>query len=325
MWGRAKKKKTLFSQKKYRITRPPVKYYKSTKARAGRLKLRPLHLVNILLVLGIGILLYFFIFSNFYNITEIQVSGNQAISTDDVLNITNQYLNQNTLFVFKHRNIFIFSKQGLFKRLNQSIILSDLKVDKILPNTIKLTLKEKNSALEWQSGNDKFLLDENGQIIKKYYAENSPQIFSLSASPTNAALTQVQPSGPEYLLIRNLSNQFANLGDYVLKPEQVAFIQQLQDKIKPYNYLTYSEIQVPNAYPEYFGLIMAGGWQIQFNLQDSVDAQLTRLNLLINQKIKKQNLSKLEYIDLRLGESIYYKFKDQQAVSQPAQASPQNP
>jgi hypothetical protein len=47
------------------------------------------------------------------------------------------------------------------------------------------------------------------------------------------------------------------------------------------------------------------------NLQDSLASQLNRLILLIDQKIKKENLNKLEYIDLRLGESIYYLFKGQ--------------
>lgn len=316
MWG-FKKKKNFLNTKKYRIVRQPVKYTNPFIKRKGLFQFKPMHLINLVLLMGIGIFLYFFIFSNFYNITDIQVSGNQVISTDDVLDITGQYLNQNTLWIFKHRNIFIFNKQALKKRLNEVIILNDLKVDKILPNTIKLTLEEKNSALKWLTDGNEYLLDNQGQIIKRYYVSATPQIFVLQAENSTSDSGQAQSNDSKFIKIRNLANQPVSLGDFVLKPENAAFIISLQDKIKGFDYLKYTEIDVPNAYPQYISMGMASGWQIQLNLLDSLEAQLNRLNLLIDQKIKKENLNQLEYIDLRLGESIYYKFKDQDKEQEP--------
>jgi cell division septal protein FtsQ len=309
MWG-FKKKKNLFSNKKYRIVRQQVKYKNPLIKRKGIFTLSPIRVINFFLIVGIFIFLYFFIFSNFYNINDIQVSGNQIISTDDVLDITNEYINENSFFVFKHRNIFIFSKNALKNRINSVIILADLKVDKILPNTVKLTLNEKNSALKWITNDNEYLIDQEGQIIKRYYISSTPDIFKLGMNDS-----EPKPAKPttdsKFINLRNLGNQNVTLGDFVLKPDNVSFILRLQDKIKDIEYLKYSEIEVPNSFPQYFSLIMASGWRIQFNLQDSLEVQLNRLNLLIDQKIKKENLNNLDYIDLRLGESIYYKFKGQ--------------
>jgi cell division septal protein FtsQ len=308
MWG--KTKKNLFNNKRYRIIRQQVKYKNPLIKRAGIFELKPIRIINSFLLIGIIIFLYLFIFSNFYNITDIQVSGNQIISTDDVLDITNQYISQNSFFIFKHKNIFVFNKNALKQRINEVIILDDLKVNKILPNIIKLTLQEKNSAVKWLTNDKEYLVDNQGQVIKQYYVSSTPAIFNLKTGNTSLN-TATQPEiESRFVRIRNLSSQTVNLGDLVLKPENVSFILNLQAKIKDVDYLKFTEIDVPNVFPQYLSLIMAEGWQIQFNLEDSLEAQLKRLNLLIDQKIKKENLKKLEYIDLRLGESIYYKFKD---------------
>jgi cell division septal protein FtsQ len=318
MWG-SKKRKNFFSSKKYRIVKQPVKYLNPFNKKRQRFQFKPMVVINLILLMGIGGFIYFFIFSNFYNVTDIQVSGNEVIATDDVLDITGQYLSQNQLFILKNRNIFLFSKNAIKKRLNEVIILEDLKVDKILPNTIKLTLVEKNSAIKWLSNDNEYLLDNQGQIIKRYYVSATPQIFVVQPGNNASNTTPVASNESKFIKLRNLANQPVNLGDYVIKAENAGFILELANKIKDVEYLKFTEIDLPNAYPQYLSVIMAGNWQIQLNLLDSVSLQLNRLNLLIDQKIKKENLNRLEYIDLRLGESIYYKFKEQ-PESKPAES-----
>lgn len=309
MWG--KKKKNLFSNKKYRIIRHQVKYKNPLSKKRKIFELKPIKIINFFLLIGIAIFLYFFVFSNFYDITDIQVAGNEVISTDDVLDITNQYLSQNSLLIFKHRNIFIFNKNALKKRINEVILLDNLKVDKILPNTVKLTITEKDSAVKWLTNEKEYLVDNQGQIIKQYYTSSTPTIFNMNDADNVINDTLGQDTESKFIKLRDLSNQAANLSNFVLKAENISFILSLQDQIKDKDYLKFNEIDVPSTFPQYISLIMAEGWQIQFNLKDSLEAQLKRLNLLIDQKIKKENLNKLDYIDLRLGESIYYMFKGQ--------------
>lgn len=307
MWF-SKNKNKLHKGRIYRIERPKTKYKNPLSLKKSILKLKALKIINIILLIGIVCGLYFFLFSSFYNITDIQVAGNKIASTDDILDVTNSYLNQNRLLILKNRNIFLFGKNGLNNKINEVIILDDLVINKILPNTLKLTLVEKDAAVKWVSAGKEYLIDSNGQIIKKYYKLETPEIFAMTGDSTTAAAPIIED---KFTKLVNLSNQTVNLGDQVLSMDNMAFIKQLLDKLSQNGYQI-REIDMPNAFPQYLSVVMVKDWQIHFSLKDTLEAQLSRLNLLVDQKINKTNLDSLDYIDLRLGESIYYKFKGQE-------------
>ena len=48
------------------------------------------------------------------------------------------------------------------------------------------------------------------------------------------------------------------------------------------------------------------GPMIYFNLQEDIEKQVTKLLVLMNEKLKN-NLGEKEYIDLRYGDKVYYK------------------
>jgi len=306
---KAKNRKNIFASKRYKIERSSVRYRNPFHIKKGLFNFKVFKVINIILIIGILACLYFFIFSNFYNITNIEVFGNQIISADDILDITNNYLATNKLFIFKNRNIFIFNKNEFKKKINQAILLDDIKIEKILPNTIRLTLKEKNVALKWISNDQEYLIDRQGIIIKRIYKLTTPEIFQINkpAQSTNSALT-----ADNYLIVKNSANNDANLGDKVLNPENIDFIFKLKEQTDKLGYFQIKDVLVPNNLPQFIIIETNSGWQVFFNLADNLDDQINRLNVLIRDKIKKENLNRLEYIDLRLGESVYYKFKEQQ-------------
>ncbi len=300
-----KKRKAILGSKKYKIERQAVRYRNPLRLKKGLFQFKLFRIINLILFIGIFACLYFFIFSDFYNITNIEVFGNQIISSDDILDITNDYLAKNKLLVFKNKNIFLFDRNDLKEKINEVIILQDLKVEKILPNTIRITLKEKDSALKWLTSNQEYLVDKEGLIIKRYYKFITPKIFSLIEIEKASA----KKSDSNLLQIINLANQEINLGDRVLNPEDVEFILNLIPKLKEKDYSKIKTVSVPNNFPQYLIVEFEPGWLIHFNLADSIESQLNRLDALINQKIEKSNLPYLDYIDLRLGESVYYKMK----------------
>lgn len=296
--------KGFFDQKKYRIgggarTKRPFRLKKDF------FKLTPSKIVNIILILAIIFSVYFFLFSNFYSITNIEVAGNHIISTDDILDIADNYLAQNSLLVFKHRNIFICSKNELRRRINEYILLNELKIDKILPNTIRITLSEKDAALKWVSGDQSYLVDKNGIIIKRFYKLTIPKIYQLSEIKNEVE----KGSEENFLKIINQANENVNLGQKIFNKEDVDFIFKLQEKLGQLDYLKFKDISVPNNLPKYLIVNTEAGYILQFNLSQPVEEQISRLELLVREKIGKENMHRLEYIDLRLGESVYYKFK----------------
>lgn len=309
------KKNKRGKAKVYKIVRPKIKYKNPLLIKKGLFKFKLFKIVNILLLICILGCIYFFILSDFYSITEIKVTGNQVVSTDDILEVTNNYLITNTLFFLKNRNIFIFNRNKLAKNINDLVILEDIKIEKILPGTITINIKEKNAALKWITANNEYLLDNQGQIIKRYYKMDTAPIFLLNFTDNQKEPGQNTATSNDLLKIKNLGDQAANLGDFVLRETDLTLIKNLIQAMKNQEHLKIIEFQVPNVYPQYISAIMADNWQIYLNFNDSLEMQLNRLQILIDQKIKKESLNKLEYIDLRLGESIYYKFKGQKQQS----------
>ncbi|MBN1325947.1 FtsQ-type POTRA domain-containing protein [Candidatus Falkowbacteria bacterium] len=293
-----------FRQKKYiierntRIKRPFI-------FKRDFFKLTLFKIINIILLIGIIFGVYFFIFSNFYKINNIEVAGNQIISTDDILDITNNYLSKKSFLIFKHNNIFICNKNELKRRINEYILLNQLKIDKILPNTLRITLTEKDAALKWISGDQNYLVDKKGIIIKRFYKLNIPKIYQLGEFQ-NEAPNKLEEN---FLKIINLANEDVNLGQKVFNEEDVEFIFKLTERLAELDYLKLKDISVPNNMPKYISLNTEADYILQFNLSQTIESQISRLELLIREKIGKENMNRLEYIDLRLGESVYYKFK----------------
>ncbi len=299
-----KKRNNPLISKKYKLERT-VRYRNPLRITKSLFKFKLFRVINIILLIAILGGLYFFLFSNFYDITNIEIQGNQIISTDDLLDITNDFLANNRFFILKNRNIFLFNRNSLKKKINQVILLDDLKIEKILPNTIRLTLKEKEAALKWLTDNQEYLIDKQGIIIKRFYKLSTPKIFQI-AQPENPPQELEQEN---VIKVTNSASQSVNLGDQVLKSEDIDFILNLIKEAEKIDYLKISNISVPNIFPQYLLIDAESGWKIYFNLSDSLKNQLNRLDILISEKIKKENLSAVDYIDLRLGESVYYKMK----------------
>jgi hypothetical protein len=304
MWGKTKKR-NIFSAKRYKIERTRIRYKRPWKFKKGIFKLSLFKAINIILLLGIIWCLYFFIFSSFYNITNIEIYGNQIISSEDLLDITNNFLSHNKLYIFKNRNIFVFNRNALRKKINEVVLLDNIKIEKILPNTIRVTIKEKNAALKWLTDDQEFLVDDQGQIIKRYYKTVTPKIFQIIETPD----INEQQKDDNFLKIKDSSNQQVSLGDKVLNPENIDFIIKIVPKLNETDYLKVKNILVPNEFPQYLIIELQSGGQIYFNLAELIESQLERLNLIIDKKIGKNNLNKLDYIDLRLGENVYFKMK----------------
>jgi cell division septal protein FtsQ len=295
--------KGLFNQRKYRIDRN-VRTRRPFKLKKDFFKFTPLKVINILLLLGVIFGIYFFLFSDFYNITNIEVTGNQIISTDDILDITNNYLAGKSFWLLKNKNSFIFNKNEIKRRINEYVLLDELKIDKILPNTIRITLKEKDAALKWISADQEYLVDKKGIIIKRFYKLTIPKIYQLEEPQV-----KTEQTNDSFLKIINTANEDVNLGQKVFRPEDVDFIFNLQEQVKQLDYLKLKNISVPNNLPKFITVNTESGWLLYLNLSETVESQLARLDLLVKEKIKKENVNRLDYIDLRLGESVYYKFK----------------
>ena len=105
--------------------------------------------LGFLILVILGSLFYFFLFSSYFQIKEIKISGNQKIATKEIENIVSQQVNKK-IFFFIPRNIFLIN----FKKIDQTISEKFLVIAKVIlkkefPNTIFVSIEERVAIGVW--------------------------------------------------------------------------------------------------------------------------------------------------------------------------------
>ena len=110
----------------------------------------------------------------------------------------------------------------------------------------------------------------------------------------------------KYFIIENKNNDslIRSDGKIKLSENYLAFIFNLNGELKLYNFKLDRFIIADQYYNSVFAKI-ADGPQIYFNVNNDIKGQLDNLMLVKNNKIK-DNFNRLEYIDLRYGDKIYF-------------------
>lgn len=90
---------------------------------------------------------YFFFGSGLLTVKTINISGLQNIPRPELEEIVAENLRKKHLFVFPNRHIALFSKRALKEDINKKYIVDKLIIDKKLPFTLNIVVKEKQARL----------------------------------------------------------------------------------------------------------------------------------------------------------------------------------
>ncbi|MDA9649631.1 FtsQ-type POTRA domain-containing protein [Alphaproteobacteria bacterium] len=97
-----------------------------------------------------------FLIKNGLIINNIQILGTKNISKENIIKIVNKEKRSNTLNV---------SLSNIYNDLKNNDWVRELYIERILPNTIKITIKEKEAIGIWQYETSNKLITKNGEII----------------------------------------------------------------------------------------------------------------------------------------------------------------
>ncbi len=232
-------------------------------------------------------LFYFFVFSSFFQINEIKISGNKRVSNESVINYLNGKLEKN-LFFFKTKSIFLVKLKLLEKEaLKEFPVISDAFLKRKLPDEINLQITEREAMGNWCVQEECYLIDKEGIIFEKERNEQKLTIIS------------------------EFSSQNISLGEPILNKEIIQGIvdinQGLREGSCKLDIITFSLAEGNNK----LTVKIKDNWEIYFDPQKFLQDQLFNLGLVLKEKIPQEKLGDLEYIDLRFGNKVYFKYKDQ--------------
>ncbi|MEK7203153.1 MAG: FtsQ-type POTRA domain-containing protein [Patescibacteria group bacterium] len=244
--------------------------------------------------------LYFIFYSDFFEVKNIDVSGNKNIITEEIIEIAERQIEKRRFFIFSQRNFFMFNGTQLEDIIAERFFLEKVKVKKILSNKIKIEIFERSTSVVWISRSRAYYIDPEGLVISMVVDKD----ITKETIADQVAIYRHQIIAYNLPYIYDVEGREVEVGKKIASPRLVSFIIDLVGKlpkalsyeISYYNY---------NAQSREIAAVTAEGWQIKFSFDSDLETQIDNLSLLLKEKIK--NTKQLDYIDLRFGERIFYK------------------
>lgn len=298
-------------RKNLKIRRVASRGISPLKKAKGVLANRLFFILNMTLVSVIGYFLYFFLLSPYYETKTIVVEGVRFISSSELIEDVQVYTDSYTFLGVKTNNLLLINKRKLESTLGQKYLFSDIIIEKKLPNTLLLSIEERNVIYRIAGTGHEYLVDDQGVVVRRVTNfTQRPTLLSLNPQdPANIDLSypNIHQEGDQFINFAFVSDTVMGVGQKLFSDKNLLFLKDVvgvsQDKI------TLEKILFDQPLPQVIRAQTNQGWDILFNTNDSVEAQLRRLDIVLKEQIGERNIPRLEYVDLRLGTSVYYKYK----------------
>ncbi|MCD6149329.1 FtsQ-type POTRA domain-containing protein [bacterium] len=247
-----------------------------------------------LLIAFAGVTVYIFMFSPFLQINYVELRGVEELEYEKVSKELSCLLDGKYLGFISRNNFILISERKIKNHLTEKFKkISEVEVEKKFPDTVKVRIVERKSLLLWCSGGPCYIIDEKGRAYSGADFE-SPEI-------------------KENNLIRleDASAKPVNLGEKVLGEDYINFILELTEEIKKEALADISgEYQTACRAAEDVRIKTAAGWDIYFSSKVPAKQSARTLKTFLEKEMGEEKRKNLEYVDLRVENKVYYKFKD---------------
>jgi cell division septal protein FtsQ len=256
-----------------------TKKRKSTKNIRKKIKLSlKAKIVSFTLIFLILFFLWFLFYSKFFTIKNLEIEGRGMIAENNVYKYAEEQLNENFWVFIPQKNIFLFNKKKLKAKLEEKYSFNELNIYKKFPKTIKINYIEKQYKMIWKKGDDYAYADETGYTI--------------------SSLNILDAKLKDYPIVENL-------GDDENLTSKLNFIFLLFSELKKYEDLNVEKF-ILDSEIDTVKVDLTIGPELYFNINKSIDTQMKKLLIIKEEKIKEDFNQKI-YIDLRLGDSVYFR------------------
>ena len=227
------------------------------------------------------VMIYFYAYPAF-SLKQVEIRGLEAASNAQMETQVRAYLNQSHLLFFHKTNKFLFSEKDLRAFLTNSFAFDRLDIH-VKKQSLSLQIKERTSDVIWKSGGEQYLADLKGVVTQKFDS---------------------QANSRDLPVFTDRNNKPVKIGDAVLTEEQVKNILAFENILRT-NGFGFREAQIDLQTGKWVGIVTLQGYLIMFDPEGDLQAQFNRLKTILDDTIK--DASKLQYIDLRFGDHVYYK------------------
>jgi hypothetical protein len=222
------------------------------------------------------LLLYLLFFLNFFWIKNIEISGNQRISEQELESFLEEKISKK-IFLLESRSVFLFYPSSIAQEaLERFPATTAVKINRRYPDEVSLEIKERKE-IGTLCQEQCYLIDSKGFIFQETEKRKALNI--------EKQLTQYP------------------LGRKVVSSSDMDFIIYIWNNLG-------EAIDIDKFNINGFNLTVTTreNWLIKFNLREQASLQEIRLKTVLEEKIPKEKRKNLEYVDLRF-KGVYFKYR----------------
>lgn len=199
------------------------------------------------------------------------------------------------------KNILMVETRSLEQSIAAKIPqIRDIHIVRKLPSALKVVVQEKTPALLLLSGGKYHFVDAQGIAYEEARLDTLPGV--------------VLP------VIKNMGEQTeVKLGLPAVNEGFVNFILTAQKDVPELTGGDIAEIRIPSLAAREVHFLLTNNWLIRFDTSRPLESQIDILDRLLAHTIPSEDHGRIDYIDLRIPNRVYYKLKDAQ---KPVPATP---
>ena len=258
----------------------------SRKLRRKRLILKAVVVGVIFIAVFAGIIAFFRI--PYLQVEKIEISGNSLIDGDDLIETVKAKLEGKYFGLFPKTNIFIIPKGKILAEIPQELKrIKNISIEKKYFSAIAVKIEERSNAALYCETENCAYADENGFVFEKapYF---SGAVF----------LKLIDQRWPDRSVEDFMGSNLIDESEF----KKILEFAGLSAKIG--NGITEVVLKNENIYEFY----TKEGWKIILNDKNEPKSAYLNLITALDANIKDKR-TKLDYIDLRLGNKIYFKYR----------------
>jgi hypothetical protein len=265
--------------------------------------------------LALSVFVFWAIFlSPWMIVKNIEVKNNKTIDGNKVVELVQKKIAGNYFYFIPKAKIFLIKPGDLSSALKQTFpILLQTNIRRIFPDKISLNIVERTPAGIWckrSAGASAYISGYEGLKTRLAESQNYSAI-SCYDYDANGVIFQTAPytSGSLITKIYDHGKRFVNseIGDKVLDSNILDFLRSAQDKLNN-EFKLKTEQVILGTDSEGVVFYFASDWFLVLNQKIDLNYQLQVLKNILDQSIGSQ-APNLAYIDLRIQNRAYYKYK----------------
>jgi len=240
--------------------------------------------------LAIGVAFVSFFYIPFFKVKSISITGNIIIPANDVIKIAEESLAGKYFRVFPRDNIFLISKKDILKNLGAGIPrIKTVRLEREFFDGLSLRITERENKALLCEKEDCAAVDEDGFVFEKSPYISGGIILKFFDQRNSEENEPLELALGKNILLRAQFKKIMDFAKLIPKSgnEVVKIILKKEDI-----YEFYTE----------------EGWQILTNVKNEPSQTFANLMTTLNFEVKEKR-KKLDYVDLRFGNKVYYKFK----------------